>query len=325
MKPLISVIVPVYKVEAYLDECIQSIVKQTYNNLEIILVDDGSPDSCPQICDTWAKKDSRIKVIHQQNLGPSAARKTGLLSSSGEYLCFVDSDDYIAADLCEQTMGIFQQENVEIVVFDWEAFPTERKKQVPYTEKINEGVLSSKSALTELVISNINNYFWNKIYKRHVFDGIEFPNQKFWEDTCVMYNLFINAENIYCFPRKLYYYRMHNESIIHNITGKDLGDIFCVSKQRYTDLSVIYPEIAELAFLCIPIAALRFYDRSLWETVDSRLLNEAIDFLVTNKSRILGLEIKRRFIWFYRNRQLYNIARLFIHRVGNIVKKLKWS
>ena len=95
---LVSVIVPVYKVEKYLDKCIESIVGQTYKNLEIILVDDGSPDNCPAMCDSWAQKDSRIKVIHKPNGGVSSARNTALDAASGEYICFVDSDDVLELD-----------------------------------------------------------------------------------------------------------------------------------------------------------------------------------------------------------------------------------
>ena len=94
-EPLVSVIVPVYKVEDYLDKCVESIVKQTYKNLEIILVDDGSPDNCPSMCDSWAQKDSRIKVIHKENGGVSSARNSALDTAAGDYICFVDSDDFI--------------------------------------------------------------------------------------------------------------------------------------------------------------------------------------------------------------------------------------
>ena len=108
---LISVVVPVYKVEKYLDECVQSIVNQTHRNLEIILVDDGSPDRCPQLCDEWAEKDSRIRVIHQKNGGLSAARNAGLDVAKGDYIGFVDSDDYIAPDMYEQLLIPLLKEN----------------------------------------------------------------------------------------------------------------------------------------------------------------------------------------------------------------------
>ena len=103
---LISVIVPVYKVEPYLNKCIESIVNQTYKNLEIILVDDGSPDNCPAICDSWAEKDSRIKVIHKENGGLSDARNAGMVHATGEYIAFVDSDDYIDPEMYQSLYGV---------------------------------------------------------------------------------------------------------------------------------------------------------------------------------------------------------------------------
>ena len=115
--PLVTVVVPVYKVENYLDRCISSIVNQTYTNLEIILVDDGSPDRCPQNCDVWAKKDSRIQVVHKENAGLGMARNTGIERACGEYICFFDSDDYIAPDTIEKACALANREQAEAVVF----------------------------------------------------------------------------------------------------------------------------------------------------------------------------------------------------------------
>lgn len=116
-KGLVTVIVPVYKTEKYLDRCVESIVNQTYQNLEIILVDDGSPDNCPQMCDAWAQKDPRIRVIHKTNEGQGIARNAGLKQTNGEYVYFVDSDDYIALDTIEKAYGLAVQEKAEIVIF----------------------------------------------------------------------------------------------------------------------------------------------------------------------------------------------------------------
>ena len=115
MKGKISVIVPVYKAESYLDRCVESIVNQTYKNLEIILVDDGSPDNSPKMCDDWAKKDERIKVIHKKNGGVSSARNAGINEATGEFVQFVDSDDYIDLSFCEQLVTPFEG-GVDLVV-----------------------------------------------------------------------------------------------------------------------------------------------------------------------------------------------------------------
>lgn len=116
-KGVISVVVPIFNVEKYLDRCIHSIVNQSYQNLEIILVDDGSPDRCPEMCDQWARKDSRIKVVHKENGGLGLARNTGIENATGEYICFFDSDDYIALDTLEKTYRLANDEQADIVVF----------------------------------------------------------------------------------------------------------------------------------------------------------------------------------------------------------------
>ena len=118
-QPMVSVIIPIYNVEDYLEECIRSVCDQSYTNLEIILVDYGSPDGSPAICDAWAKKDSRIRVIHKKNGGLSDARNAGLDVAEGEYIYFVDGDDYIKPDLIETALGHFK-ENTDMVVFRYE-------------------------------------------------------------------------------------------------------------------------------------------------------------------------------------------------------------
>lgn len=116
-KGLVTVVIPVYNVEKYLDQCVKSVINQSYQNLEIILVDDGSPDSCPQKCEDWAERDSRIKVIHKKNAGLGMARNTGIENASGEYIYFLDSDDYIALDAIEKCYQLAEKENAEVVTF----------------------------------------------------------------------------------------------------------------------------------------------------------------------------------------------------------------
>lgn len=130
INPLVSIVVPIYKVEAFLDRCISSVVRQTYSNLEIILVDDGSPDRCPQICDDWAQKDSRIKVIHKENAGLGMARNTGIECATGKFICFLDSDDYIDPELVEAAVHTALEYSAEIVLFG-------RKRINPLGEIIN--------------------------------------------------------------------------------------------------------------------------------------------------------------------------------------------
>lgn len=181
MDELVSVIVPVYGTEAYLDRCVASITNQTYRNLEIILVDDGSTDHCPEMCDSWADVDGRIKVIHKINGGLSSARNVGIDSANGDYLYFLDSDDWIVPDLVERVMELFLIHKPDIVTFDCNRI-NEKGEIYATTENIKEGMLSKEEAVTELLKGNINNYAWNKMYKKEVFFNVRFPEGRAWED-----------------------------------------------------------------------------------------------------------------------------------------------
>ena len=136
---LVTVVVPVFKTEKYLDRCINSIVEQTYNKIEIILVDDGSPDRCPEMCNEWAKKDDRVKVVHKENAGLGFARNTGIENATGEYICFFDSDDYVAPDTIEKAYKLAQKEKSEIVIFGMCIVNSRGeiiKEEVPQTDKL---------------------------------------------------------------------------------------------------------------------------------------------------------------------------------------------
>ncbi len=166
MKDLITVVVPVYKVEKYIDRCVTSIINQTYKNLQIILVDDGSPDNCGKICDEYAKKDNRIEVIHKENGGLSDARNAGINIAKGKYIAFVDSDDYVANDYIEYMYKILKKENAKISICElqivWKNTKIEEKtnlqenKEIEKNRKIKENEvqkLTSKQALENLLYS----------------------------------------------------------------------------------------------------------------------------------------------------------------------------
>ena len=166
--PKISVIVPVYKVEKYLDRCVESIVNQTYKNLEIILVDDGSPDNCPAICDAWANKDERIKVIHKENGGVSSARNRGIDAATGDYIGFVDSDDWIEPDMYELLADNAKKYDADIsrcgYFVDW----PDHIAQVG-----NGGILLYEDIerRCEMLRSyHLVSALWNKIYRRELFE-----------------------------------------------------------------------------------------------------------------------------------------------------------
>ncbi|MDD6478700.1 MAG: glycosyltransferase family 2 protein [Oscillospiraceae bacterium] len=321
MSVLISIIIPVYNSEKYLYQCVDSVLKQTYSNLEVILVDDGSTDLSAQICDEYAAKDNRVKVIHKSNGGVSDSRNCGLNIAKGEYIAFVDSDDYMDLSLCETVMKIFSNYNVQIVSFDYIAFK-ENGKIVNLSEKIENKVLNKEESIRELLLGNINSYYPNKVFKHHIFDNVRCPVGRIWEDLATTYKLFLKADNIYTLNKKLYFYRQHKNSITKTITEKALVDIFVAKYERYNKIKDIYPDIAELAFDDLALEALKLYDRSLWSEVDKEWLCKAIGFLAENKERLLSNRSKIEFKLYFGFPWIYKRLRLLKHNIVEVVKHI---
>lgn len=214
MKELISVVVPIYKVEKYLERCIRSIVSQTYVQLEIILVDDGSPDNCPAICDAWKEKDERIIVIHRENGGLSAARNSGIDRATGDYIALVDSDDFIAADFietlytaCKNTGSEMAQCRYEYVAGDKLTKEQERVEPTEtFTGKEMIAGMSWKDGAYNVVA-------WNKLYKSSLFQGIRYPEGRIHEDEATTHKLFYQAKKVAFVYRYLYGYYTGGSSI----------------------------------------------------------------------------------------------------------------
>lgn len=208
----ISVIVPVYKVEPYLDRCVSSIVNQTYKNLEIILVDDGSPDRCGAMCDAWAARDSRIRVIHQENKGGGAARNAGLDVAHGEFIAFVDSDDYIAPNMYAHLIGLMTS-CVDIAECDYtETFDN----NAAFTQSNKTVEFSVRDAMNE----HINDHFfrqviWNKLYRRNMVKKIRFPENTIIDDEFFTYQVLGNARVLTHSFSVCYAYRQQPNSVMH--------------------------------------------------------------------------------------------------------------
>ena len=213
---MISIIVPVYGVEKYLDRCITSIVNQTYKELEIILVDDGSLDKCPQMCDEWAKKDQRIRVIHKENGGLSDARNAGLQIAKGKYIGFVDSDDYIAPDMYECLLGKIEESKADLAICNYEM--VDEKNSPFYSEEspIKDEILTRSQSIKKLAEGKWWYYItvWNKLYSRKSLKGVEFPVGKIHEDQFVGHKIYCNCETVVCISRKMYFYVQRSNSIM---------------------------------------------------------------------------------------------------------------
>lgn len=214
--PLITVVLPIYNVAKWLDTCIQSIVKQTYRNLQIILVDDGSTDESPTICEHWAAKDSRINVVHQQNAGLSAARNTGLRLRKGEYVCFVDSDDYVEHNYVERMLNTARAEQADMVVCNLRREDEDGNPIKESDPSFETKTFTCRQYMAYALQSNWKHVVaWNKLYRSSIWDNFGYPVGKIHEDEFVFAQLIARCSRITCINDALYHYVQHNSSIMH--------------------------------------------------------------------------------------------------------------
>lgn len=211
-KELISVIVPVYNTEKYLDACVESIVKQTYENIEILLLDDGSTDSSKEKCDSWAARDSRIRVIHKQNEGLAETRNRGLQEAKGKYIAWVDSDDYVSEKYLSALYEQLKEKQADISMCSfYEVFGSEVKFTV--ADKIVNNTYTAEEFLEKIYTVGVFSVMWNKLAEKQTYRDVIFPKGRRFEDTAVMRVLAGNCSKITVCDKPLYYYRRHDESI----------------------------------------------------------------------------------------------------------------
>lgn len=240
--PLITVIIPIYKVEAYLDECVQSILKQTYSNLEIILVDDGSPDRCGEMCEIYAEKDARVKVIHQKNKGLSGARNSAIDIATGEYITFVDSDDYLKEDMIEVLYREALQYSAEITTAAFESFfENGSKASNPHNGKIF--VYSKEEALDCFLFNDyLTPCVCGKLYRISIWKNVRCPEGKLFEDQFTTYKLIDQCKRVVYDTTPRYYYRKRMGSIGHSSFSKRTYDLYDAIHEEYDYISQKYPK-----------------------------------------------------------------------------------
>lgn len=227
-KEKISIIVPCYKVEEFLPRCIDSICNQTYKNLEIILVDDGSPDNCGKICDEYSKKDKRIKVIHKKNGGLSDARNFGIKIATGDYIAFVDSDDYINKNMYHCLYNNLKSTKSDISIcgfkktssFDENTELEEANKIDVYNKDEAFKNLYNQRAVTTVVA-------WNKLYKKKIFDNLEYPVGKINEDEAIIHLILEKTKKVVYTPYQYYYYYQRPDSIMNDYKKRNLEIFEC--------------------------------------------------------------------------------------------------
>ncbi len=329
MSSLISIIVPVYKTESYLAKCLNSIINQTYKNLEIILIDDGSPDHCGKICDEFSTRDPRIKVIHQPNEGISAARNAGLKIASGEYIGFVDSDDWIDDDMFEILFNGISKYDAQIAICGYYYAGGNKHKEV---KEKDTTLYNRKDALRNLLHDEtFTSHVWNKLFKKELFEGIYFPYGRCFEDIAIAYKLFEKAEKIVFLNSSKYYYLRRGDSITSAGKIQNEMDKSIIMYERYRDLVKRYPWEKEILLSGFYLAVADFAyavssRRKDYLHTYKKHFGHVIDFAINNKKdvrqcRMVGMNCKLSYLLLLNESKLAFMGiRVFglIFRIGNL-------
>lgn len=238
-KPIISIIVPVYNVEQYLDRCVESILNQTFKDFELILVDDGSPDDCPAICDEWAEKDSRIKVIHKPNGGVSSARNAGLDLTSGEYVGFCDPDDKINERMYELMYQSVLDNEADCCICSYKSFKSNKELENSSFDKDNKLVLNDNEIIDYFLGKGKSflGSIWNKLIHRDIVENLRFnETMAFGEDYCFALQTLLNCSRVTMLENcELYYYFIRENSAMKKLNSEKYYKLF-VEKQRIFEL-----------------------------------------------------------------------------------------
>lgn len=312
-KPLISIVVPVYKVEKYLERCVKSICAQTYQNLEIILVDDGSPDRCGEMCDMFAKQDSRIRVVHKENGGLSDARNAGLDIMTGDYVGFVDSDDWIEPDMYDTLYNLLIANNADIaaggIFLDYADQRTLFfNPQYPQFKDIE--TFSSKEALRELTYHiKISNSVCDKLFSRYIFQNIRMTKGRINEDFEIMPSCLLKAHKIVYTPIPYYHYYMSEGSITRAVCSPSRFTESDLSRERIKFYKKNCPEyyydaIANHIEICLQlvvsssgISSCKNQRKALIYELKQSLPNEAVQRL--SKKNKMKLNLFNFNVWVY--------------------------
>ena len=296
MDPLVSIIIPVYNVEKYLDKCVASVVNQTYTNLEIILIDDGSPDNCPAICDAWKERDPRINVIHQQNGGLSVARNRGIDACHGSYILYIDSDDTIEPNTVDRLLQACLENDADVSCCGYYQEYIDHVTSHPLTNVLKQ--YEGDELLISALKGDLMHFAWNKLWRRELFDDdCRFPPGMFFEDIATTWKAFRKCRRVVVIPDLLYHYIIRKDSICNAKTMKRFVDRWIAFKERFDEMS---PKSEELRKVCIDGCLDTIGYTWRWLHIldkkdrDEEALQEMKAFLKENRNRITHCPIATR-------------------------------
>lgn len=361
--PKISVIIPVYNVEKYLTECLTSVVNQTFKDIEIICVNDGSTDNSPKILEAFAQKDSRIKIINQENQGLSAARNTGLDVATGEYVSFIDSDDFVRTDLYADIQKLLP---AELICFNAKIFPISEKYRT--LQNYTQCQFDGEQPMEEKLILKTNIHVWNKVFRTSIIkeNNIRFPKGLYFEDFPFVCEYMLSINSVKFFGGKGYYfYRQQPNSLMSNCSHKSIHHLYAwhylYDKLKERKLLDKYPNLINKLFRTYTILAYKYSDEASKDSIiktakdyaseiSYKGLDELIDALINNKMiyygrkekifsiknfehndykdkilTLLGLQIKLKSepMWEYKPKVLVHLHLYYPDQLDYMLKKLK--
>ena len=286
MDPLVSIIIPVYMVETTLERCLDSVLAQTYTNFEVILVDDGSPDRCGEICDDYAKNDNRFRVIHKENGGLSDARNNGIDRSKGDYLTFIDSDDYVRSNYVEFLLSLIQEEDADMscgkhnVIYDNAVLKR-------YTGK--KYVMNSREALDMLLYQeDMDVSAWAKMYSRALFSDIRYPVGKKYEDAATTYKLIDKAGKIVLDSRPIYNYVIRDDSITTSQFNSSKIELIDATKEMTEYIRQKYPDLRKACNSRMVYAYQSTLAATVFtEDVDRSIVSKLVEYIRKNGKAVL--------------------------------------
>ena len=315
-EPLISVIIPVYNVEKYLNQCLDSVINQTYKNLEIVLINDGSTDKSGEICDYYSQKDDRITVIHKENGGQALARNIALEMIKGEVVAFVDSDDWIDPDMYSDMMSFMLEKNLD-VVFCGAKRVTDSESVVDYVYYPDRAICDVDEVTRKLLTDEIGGHPCFKLYRRYCWDNVTFPEGRIFEDLAISFRPFLNAKNKIGFLEEPYYnYRMNPCGTCLKKKPNLCYCIYLAMKDHYEFSVDHFPELADKCMAGTVVQALQTitdYYKNNWMD-HTKIMTDVFRFLDLNKRSVRGCykfltkkdRLKIRLYYF--SKQLYKMA-----------------
>lgn len=305
----ISVVIPVYNTEKYLETCLKSIVNQTWENLEIILVDDGSRDQSGEICDAYAKKDSRIVVVHKENGGLSSARNAGICAATGDYIGFVDSDDWISETMYEHLIQALEHTGASVAVCGMKEMETYVKTDIPCGE---ETLLSAREAVGGFFNRQISESVCDKLYKKSLFESLRFPEGEINEDTVVAYRILADCGQAVQVDSREYFYRKRQGSITKSgysdkfrMVEKHLEEIRKLVEESYPDAVDEMKYFFSIHYYCLLLSVAKSGERKRYREDYKRYRNAFTEYYPQfkkkgtgkKKDRILGAMLRFGLEW----------------------------